>query len=130
MQKYNCKNCGGELYWDSSANCLKCEYCDARYQPAEFEQPVPNDVNPEPESADDYAKATDDSDSLELVVYKCSHCGAEIVTAKSTIATTCAYCGRAISITDKLADHFKPDAVIPFLFDEQKSRTRLFTRWK
>lgn len=128
MQKYNCENCGAELYWDSNAKCLKCEYCATEYQPADFDAEsmdtegtnATEDASPkqtEPEKADEYAKATDDSDSIELVVYKCEHCGAEIVTAKSTIATTCAYCGRAISITDKLVDNFKPDAVIPFLFD-------------
>lgn len=128
MQKYNCKSCGAELYWDSNANCLKCEYCDAEYQPDDFgeadvESPQETTQKKmEPEKADEYAKATDDSDSIELVVYKCSHCNAEIVTAKSTIATTCAYCGRAISMTDKLVDNFKPDAVIPFLFDETKAK--------
>ena len=123
MQKYNCKNCGAELYWDSNAECLKCEYCDHEYQVSEFEtmQEAKKDTS-EPESADEYAKATDDSDSVELVVYKCSHCGAEIVTAKSTVATTCAYCGRAISMTDKLVDDFRPDVVIPFLIDEEKAR--------
>ena len=128
MQKYNCKNCGAELYWDSNASCLKCEYCDAEYQPSDFDvgsTDTEGDIQAkqvEPEKADEYAKATDDSDSIELVVYKCNHCSAEIVTAKSTIATTCAYCGRAISITEKLVDDFKPDAVIPFLFDETKAK--------
>lgn len=128
MQKYNCKNCGAELYWDSNANCLKCEYCDSEYQASDFETQTPesaddtNTGDTAPETADQFATATDESDSLELVVYKCSHCGAEIVTAKSTIATTCAYCGRAISITGKLVDNFKPDAVIPFLIDEAKAK--------
>lgn len=135
MKKFECKNCGAELYWDSNANCLKCEYCDAEYQPSDFDEEgagadaevtsTAEDKQPkqgEPEKADEYARATDDSDSIELVVYKCEHCGAEIVTAKSTIATTCAYCGRAISLTNKLVDNFKPDAVIPFLFDETKAK--------
>lgn len=128
MQKYNCKNCGAELYWDSNANCLKCEYCEFEYQVSDFESPTSEDTkntstnDAAPETADQFATATDDSDSLELVVYKCSHCGAEIVTAKSTIATTCAYCGRAISMTGKLVDDFKPDAVIPFLIDEVKAK--------
>lgn len=128
MKKFECKNCGAELYWDSNANCLKCEYCEAEYQPSDFgatsadleEEATQN--NKEPETADEYARATDDSDSIELVVYKCEHCGAEIVTAKSTIATTCAYCGRAISMTNKMVENFKPDLVIPFSIDEEKAK--------
>lgn len=122
MQKYNCKNCGAELYWDSNAGCLKCEYCDQEYQVTDFEDPKPDTSAQSPESADEFATATDDSDSIELVVYQCSHCGAEIVTAKSTVATTCAYCGRAITMTNKMVDHFKPDVVIPFAYDEEQAK--------
>ncbi len=122
MKKYNCKNCGAELYWDSNANCLKCEYCEEEYQVADFDSPEKTaDSSPIPNTADNDAKATDHSDSHDLVVYKCSHCSAEIITARSTVATTCAYCGRAISMTDKFVDNFKPDAVIPFLVDEEKA---------
>ncbi len=129
MQKYNCKNCGAELYWDSNANCLKCEYCDTEYQVSDFESTengtedsaAPGSHQTEPKAADKDAKATDYSDSEELVIYKCSHCSAEIVTARSTVATTCAYCGRAISMTDKLVEHFRPDAVIPFFVTEEKA---------
>ena len=37
MQKYNCKECGAELYWDAVSSCLKCEYCESSYQPSDFE---------------------------------------------------------------------------------------------
>lgn len=127
MKKYNCKNCGAELYWDSNANCLKCEYCDHEFQVTDFEVAESEEkeekvLQNESEVADEYAKATDDSESMELVVYKCNHCGAEIVTAKSTVATTCAYCGRAITMTNKMVDDFKPDLVIPFCCDEKKAK--------
>lgn len=132
MQKYNCKNCGAELYWDSNANCLKCEYCDCEYRPADFkDETLKNQTDhdsPAPETADEHAAATDHSDSLDLVVYKCSHCSAEIVTAKSTIATTCAYCGRAISMTGKLVDNFRPDSVIPFAITETQAK-EIYTKY-
>ena len=128
MKKYNCKNCGAELYWDSNANCLKCEYCDHEFQITDFEtgesekEQEDKKHSNEPEVADEHSKATDDSDSVELVVYKCNHCGAEIVTAKSTVATTCAYCGRAITMTNKMVDEFKPDLIIPFCIDEKQAK--------
>lgn len=122
MQKYNCKNCGAELYWDSNANCLKCEYCDAEYQVSDFEIEEGEGEGEAKEIDDEYAKATDDSESGDLVSYQCTHCGAEIITARSTVATTCAYCGRAISMTNKMVDNFKPDVAIPFFCDEQKAK--------
>ena len=129
MQKFNCKTCGAELYWDSEANCLKCEYCDSEYQVSDFESTETEQQAlgaqleiEEPQSAEEYAKATDDSEIEDLVVYQCSHCKAEIVTARSTVATTCAFCGRAISITNKLVNGFKPDAIIPFEINEKEAK--------
>lgn len=120
MQKYNCKNCGAELYWDSNANCLKCEYCDAEYQASEFD--IEEGEGQAKEAEDEHVKATDESESEDLVVYQCSHCGAEIITARSTVATTCAYCGRAIAMTSKMVNEFKPDVVIPFSCDEEQAK--------
>lgn len=125
MQKFNCKHCGAELYWDSDAQCLKCEYCGSSYQVSDFEIPDPHEEKKEePKRADASDRATDNSDETytELVVYRCSHCGAEIITAKSTIATTCAYCGRALALTDKMVGEFRPEVAIPFEIDEQRAK--------
>lgn len=67
----------------------------------------------QPEMADADAHATDDSDGA-LVVYKCSHCGAEIITSKNTVATTCIYCNRAVVLEGNISGEWKPDYVIPF----------------
>ena len=121
MQKYSCKNCNAELYWDETAGTLKCEYCGYEYKVSDFnEQKI--DATTLSEDADNDAVATDESDSLDLVIYKCTECGAEIVTAKSTIATTCAYCGRAIALTNKMVGNFKPNYVIPFAISEEKAK--------
>ena len=121
MQKYECKTCGAELYWDSQAGCLKCEYCNSTFNVDEFEENTKKEEQ-KAEQAEENATATDDSESSDLVVYKCNECGAEIVTAKSTVATTCVYCGKAVSITNKMVGNFKPDFVIPFAVSEEKAK--------
>lgn len=123
MQKYSCKTCGAELYWDSQAGCLKCEYCDSEFQVSDFEnnENEKTDKKIKEQKAEENSTATDDSESKDLVVYKCTECGAEIITAKSTIATTCAYCGRAVSLTNKIVGNFKPDMVIPFAITKEKA---------
>ncbi len=121
MQKYTCKTCEAELYWDSSAGALKCEYCDSTFDPSEF-----NDVDVSKQTgaaAEEYHdQTTDDSDASELVVYKCTECGAEIVTAKGTVATTCAYCNRAITMTNKMTGNFKPKLLIPFNINKKQAK--------
>ena len=134
MKKYNCPNCAAELYWDAEASALKCEYCEKQYQPDELDallasaQAPVNEAPPQEKVAretTDQDKVSDNSsktDTSDLVVYSCKNCGAEVITSKSTIATTCAFCGRAISLSDKLVGDFAPDALIPFAIDEKKAK--------
>lgn len=49
----------------------------------------------------------------DLVKYTCSHCGAEIITDRSTAATVCFYCGNAVIMGEQIIDNFSPDYVIP-----------------
>ncbi|MDD3337464.1 MAG: hypothetical protein PHS82_01250 [Lachnospiraceae bacterium] len=119
MKKYNCKTCGAELYFDAVTQKLKCEYCGSAFDPSEYEdapelkaaKAVDETI---PEDADETDRATDDSEG-ELVVYKCANCGAEIITSKGTVATTCVYCNRAVVLEGNLSGEFQPDYVIPFV---------------
>lgn len=117
MKKYNCKNCGAELYFDAKTQKLTCEYCGSRFDPAEYHYDPSREGTdqqiPQPEAAAPEEQATDESEG-ELVVYKCSNCGAEIITSKNTVATTCLYCNRAVVLEGNIAGEFKPDYVIPF----------------
>ena len=121
MQKYECKTCGAELYWDPNSGSMKCEYCGSEYQPSDFEDKTV-DANPE-ETEELDAQYTNAGQDLaeDMVVYVCKECGAEVVTSKTTMATTCAYCGRAISITSKSAANFRPEKAIPFAVDKEKA---------
>lgn len=134
MKKYNCPNCSAELYWDAAAGSLKCEYCDKEYQPEELDAmdvatPAPAEAAPAAEKVaretTDQDRVSDDSskvDTSDLVVYSCKNCGAEVITSKSTVATTCAFCGRAISLSEKLVGDFAPDEVIPFAITEEEAK--------
>ena len=121
MQKYECKVCGAELHWDPNAGALKCKYCDSEFQPSDFEDKTVEAKTTDTKELDkDYTNA---GSSLgdDMVVYKCEECGAEVVASKTTMATTCAYCGRAISVTGKTAEGFRPEKVIPFTIDKEKA---------
>ena len=141
MRKMNCKTCGAELYFDPKSGMLRCEYCGSAFKPSEYnwkpkedqaaaaagdeviEQAVSEEEIAQAQAAGMTAAqaaaaatgmaATDDS-TENLVVYKCPHCGAEVITSKDTAATTCVYCNRAITLEGNLAGQFKPDYVVPF----------------
>ena len=127
MKKYNCPNCAAELFWNAELGSLHCEYCERDFIPEDLDKSFSVESTAEPKEekitreVDPYDKATDDSTSADLVVYSCTNCGADVITARSTVATTCAFCGRAISLSDKLVGNFKPERIIPFLQDEEKA---------
>lgn len=118
MQKYNCKKCGAELYWSSDKTALACDYCGSVFPVSEYEQ--------ETECVDavisNEMRSTDGSIAHYLVEYSCEGCGAKIVTAASTVSTTCAYCGRAITVVNEFASDFNPDVIIPFRVNKENAK--------
>ncbi len=127
-KKYSCKVCGAELYFDPGRGKMHCDYCDSDFDPAEYDfepgeagaadETIAQGQDPEsgePDAAAGTQAATDDSVSTDdLVVYKCPNCGAEVITSKKTVATTCVYCNRAITMTGNVKGEFRPDYVLPF----------------
>ena len=131
MQKFNCKTCGAELYWDADAGALKCEYCESTFHPSDFEDETLTDIpveKLEEETVDPTYTNSADNLTEDMVVYECSHCGAEVITSKTTMATTCAYCGRAISLTNKSVGEFRPDKVLAFKINRDKA-TEIYNKY-
>ncbi len=131
---YICPSCGGRVEWSPSAQKIVCPYCGTQYEPDFFEQQeqqlaqdLAQQQYPKGEEAagqgyDSPQDATDDSagDPGDLLVYRCSSCGAEIVTDKTTAATTCAFCGSPIVLAQQLDTDFHPKWILPFKVDKSK----------
>ena len=125
---YKCPNCSGNLEWSPSDQKLKCPYCDSQFDLSAFEkqemearQEVEQNTyqhgrSGEEQGYDSVKDATDDSniDPHDLRVYKCSVCGAEVVTDKTTMATNCAFCGNPVVLTEQMDTRFKPKYIVPF----------------
>jgi len=129
MAKYSCKTCGAELYFDPHRGKLHCEYCGSDFDPSEYEdtgasaeeglpeerpQAATGELGAQPYELSGDEKADDESTGHDLVLYKCPHCGAEMITSKETAATTCVYCNRAITLEGNLKGDFRPQYVVPF----------------
>lgn len=124
-QTFKCKNCGGELVWNPSAQKLKCPYCGSEYDLSEFgkqdeqlKEELDQDTYDKGENASESGEttATDDTriDPADLRIYKCSTCGAEVVTDKTTMASVCAFCGSPITLAEQMDTNFRPKWIIPF----------------
>lgn len=126
VEKILCDRCGAELYWSPEHGAMHCEYCGQTYTPEEVEAKKSANTEAEkpinePEKADEDMVATDDSVSGDLVLYKCSECGAQIVTSKGTIATTCPFCDRTLIFENNIQGAKLPKKVVPFSISKEKA---------
>ena len=64
-----------------------------------------------------------------LDVYKCSSCGAEIITDNNTVATFCIYCKNTSIIKERLVGDFELKKIIPFSKTE-KDAVKAFKKLK
>ena len=131
---YRCPACGGELEWSPSAQKLRCPYCGSEFDLSEFDRKEEG-IGQELDS-DDYEKgedagaaghtstsdATDDSavNPQDLRVYRCRNCGAEIITDKTTMATSCAFCNSPVVLTEQLDTEFRPKWILPFRIERKR----------
>ena len=96
-----CPNCSAELKFDVKDQEITCEYCGSKFNPKELR-------------AKAKAAEEDKKEKVEAKSYRCSECGAELLTFDETAVTFCSYCGSQAMIESKMIKINKPDYVIPF----------------
>ncbi|MDR3013452.1 MAG: hypothetical protein LBU70_09650 [Chitinispirillales bacterium] len=118
IQGYKCPNCGGTVKFDSSAQKMKCPFCDTEFEIAALEE---HQQELSATAKDDYCwdtkgacEAWDNPEQDDLTTGACPSCGAEIFGDQSTIATVCPCCGNAQIVAKRLSGMLKPNYVIPF----------------
>ena len=121
VKEYKCPCCGAGLKFDSSAQQMKCEYCET-----EFDLETVKQYNEALESEqqenygwEDYGEDSGNGDWKEgeqegLKGFICPSCGGEIVGDATTAATHCPYCDNPAVMPSQLSGMYRPDYVIPF----------------
>ena len=105
LHEQKCPRCGAPVRFDPERGKLVCDYCDYILE-----------ITPELElNGFDFQKLTDAvSSQMNLSVYVCVSCGAEVIATPQQMALTCPYCQNNIVLTDKASGTLRPDGVIPF----------------
>ena len=102
---YACPTCGDGLEFDPKTQKLLCQSCRNKYEPEEIDRMRLEQAKEiEGESENEY----------EAISYKCSHCGAELITTDETITTFCSFCRTGTMLDRKIVKKKKPDYIIPF----------------
>lgn len=95
---YACSNCNGGLRYDITSKMLKCDYCNAQYDPYAMDGP----------------QIAVENNSLEVTVFTCSQCGGELYTTDTTVAGFCSFCGSTTVLNSRIEKTLRPDYIIPF----------------
>ena len=113
---YKCPTCGAGLVFDPKTQNLLCKSCRNTFNPEE----VDNIKNMKLDQAKEVEGAIDARHNYEAISYKCSHCGAELITTDETITTFCSFCRTGTMVERKVIEKRKPDYVIPFSITKEE----------
>ena len=132
LQEYKCPCCGGAIAFDSTAQKLKCPYCDTEF---EIETLKGYEEELEGDSADNMEWQTDAGSEWQqgeadgLCNYSCNSCGGEIVADETTAATKCPFCDNPVVMKGSLSGMLNPDYVIPFKLDNKVGKGSLYSAY-
>ncbi len=113
-----CPGCGGEMQYDTKEHKVKCKYCGSLFEVHELTEKY--------KQAKAEKEQIDEMNSYEGKAYKCTECGATLLSFDDTAITFCSYCGSQAMLEDKMMKQNNPDVVIPF----EKSKEECISAYK
>ena len=116
-----CNNCGGKMVYDIKSKMLKCNYCNEKISIEDFKQTTNKSEKLEDNSADAEDKQLNkesDNTKVEMSLYKCTECGAEILSYSETATVYCPYCNKQTFLQEESQTE-QIDKIIPFKKDKK-----------
>lgn len=121
-----CPNCGAAFEYSADRQMLHCRQCGTdmtvdAYRQYEQTQSAAPDEGTAREAGPEYREQTEKQrGQMNMKIYHCSSCGAQLETDPDTVATRCAYCGNPTLIEDRIEGRYRPDLIIPFAISKEK----------
>ena len=139
---YKCPNCGGAMEFDGQSGKLHCSQCGTEMTVEEMEKLSADsqgdtegqdtdqswEENPLGEDCYHRAEADEEEQTVNMQVYHCPNCGAELMTDENTAAVICSFCGSPGLIADRMSGVRRPKAVLPFKITRDEAVKR-FLKW-
>ena len=110
-----CPSCKASIVYNPSLGKFKCEYCRSEF--------TIDEINKSQEQIYKKESTTVEEKDPELVTYKCSNCGAEIIADANTASTFCIYCRHTSILRNKMEGKFRPSKIIPFRIEKKAAIT-------
>nr|MBQ8253242.1 zinc ribbon domain-containing protein [Lachnospiraceae bacterium] len=114
---HKCPNCTTALIFNPATDLLECPSCRSSFSATEFTSDESS-----PGEASDTALS---DDVMEMNVYSCTACGAEISVNGVESSTFCSYCGQPTIVFDRVSSAKKPQYIIPFSVTKDQAITAI-----
>lgn len=113
---YECPSCGAGLEFNPKTQKLDCKYCKSSFDPKDLEEKLKDAKG---DKGFNVSTSKDENgnekvDVYDAIVFRCTQCGAELITTDETIATFCSYCGSSAILEKRNEKKNAPSYVIPF----------------
>ncbi len=105
-----CPNCGANPRFDIASQQMLCPFCGTYSEPTDERYDVAKGADMQ-EVNGDYAGR---SDMMQVKIYTCSQCGAELMSTDNDATAFCSYCGTHQILQERLDVKKRPDHIIPF----------------
>lgn len=130
LLQYKCPSCGGAIEFDSSAQKMKCPYCDTEFEMdvlKQYDEELKNEQDDEMSWETEPGCDWQEGETDGMRVYVCQSCGGEIVADETTAATKCPYCDNPVVMKGQFSGDLKPDYVIPFKYDKKAAKEAMLS---
>ena len=123
--EYKCPCCGAKLEFNSTAQKMKCPYCDS-----EFDVETVQDYNEQLQEStgDDMTWETtggsewEEGEAGNIRIYSCKSCGGQIMAEETTGASFCPYCNNPVIMAGTFSGDLRPDLIIPFKLNKEAAK--------
>ena len=120
---YKCPSCGAGLVFNPKTQELFCKSCRKTYDaenPDILKLDSAKEINNNNEVSNNVSDESNEEALYEAISYKCSHCGAELLTTSETITTFCSFCRNGTILDRQILKKRKPDYIIPFKITKEE----------
>lgn len=127
LQGYKCPCCGGAIEFNSTAQKMKCPYCDTEFEMETlkaYDDELTSDADTSMDWHTDAIDTFSEDEEGNLGVYVCQSCGGEIVADENTAASICPFCDNPITMKSRLKGELKPEYIIPFKLDKKAAKEK------
>lgn len=110
-----CPKCGGtDISVNINTGLLRCNFCRHEFEPEKLEG-IQTDLRTLQGQAIGSGAQDIVADTNDIVTFKCSSCGAEVVIdTSSQVQARCHWCRNTLSVNQQIPNGAIPDVVLPF----------------